>query len=415
MPAPAYPLLRGLSSGAWLTRERLFGYAVMLLGYELIASGYFFALAHRIIPGFDGPVSMDFVSFYAAGDLANSGTPQLAYDRAAHYAVEQRIEGAGIPYNYFYYPPIYLILCSLLAHPPYLVAYILFEALGLLACLLVARSILRETDWRMLVPLVAFPCVFWTIGLGQNSFLTAALFGAATYLVDRRPIMAGLLFGALAYKPHFGLLIPVALAASCNWRAFAGAAASAIGLGALSIGLFGWSTWSAFLMAAAASHSVYGGEAIDILGLVTPFGAVRMLGGDAALGFAVQAVSTIAIIAWVALIWRRGLSLPVRAATLLAATPLAVPVFLYYDLVLGAMAMAWLVVAGRANGFLPWEKSALAAIYLATAFCGHTTITPRTMISPPIAVALFAVTVARARYEMAQRRQDADVRSLAPA
>ena len=41
-----------------------------------------------------------------------------------------------------------------------------------------------------MVPVVAFPPVFWALGLGQNSFLTAALFGAGTLWVDRRPILA---------------------------------------------------------------------------------------------------------------------------------------------------------------------------------------------------------------------------------
>jgi hypothetical protein len=59
--------------------------------------------------------------------------------------------------------------------------------------------------------------------LRQNSLLTAALFGAATLFVDRRPSVAGVLFGALCYEPPFGLLVPVALAAQKNWRAFAAA------------------------------------------------------------------------------------------------------------------------------------------------------------------------------------------------
>ena len=405
MSALAQKLLQGLSGGTWLTRERLVGYAAILLFYEMLLAIYAVALSNGLVTAHK-PVSMDFVSFYAAGELANAGTPSLAYDQAAHYAAEQRAEGPGISYNYFYYPPVFLMLCALLARLPYMVAYFIFEALTLLVCIFVARRIVKETDWRVLVPLVAFPAVFWTIMLGQNSFLTAALFGAATLLIDRRPVAAGLLFGALAYKPHFGILIPIALAAHGNWRAFIAAGASVAGLGILSIAAFGWGTWSAFLAAAAGSQSVYAGGAIDTIGLATPFGAVMTMGGGLTLAYAVQGISAAAAMAWVALVWRRGLSLPVRAATLLAATPLAVPVFLYYDLVLGAIAMAWLVVAARKDGFLPWEKSALAAIYLATLFTGSTNMTPRLLLPPLVALALFAMTVARARYELAQRGRE---------
>jgi Glycosyltransferase family 87 len=119
------------------------------------------------------------------------------------------------------------------------------------------RGILGERRFAALVPVLAFPAVFWTLGLGQNAFLTAALFGAGTLYIDRRPITAGLLFGTLCYEPHFGLLIPVALAAGGHWRAFAAAFAAPAALCSSSMMLFGWATWSDFFTAAAASHATY--------------------------------------------------------------------------------------------------------------------------------------------------------------
>jgi len=87
----------------------------------------------------------------------------------------------------------------------------------------------------------------------QNSLLTAALFGAGTLWIDHRPILAGLCFGALCYKPHFGLLVPVGLLAGCHWRALGAAFGSAAALCALSLIVFGWETWNGFLAAAAGS------------------------------------------------------------------------------------------------------------------------------------------------------------------
>jgi alpha-1,2-mannosyltransferase len=107
-----------------------------------------------------------------------------------------------------------------------------------------------------LVALLAFPAVWWNIGLGQNAFLTAALFGAATLFVDRRPILCGLCFGALCCKPHLALLVPLALAAGGHWRGFTAAAISAAALVLLSIAFVGWDTWQAFLATAGASHSM---------------------------------------------------------------------------------------------------------------------------------------------------------------
>ena len=107
-------------------------------------------------------------------------------------------------------------------------------------------------DW--LLPLLAFPAVFWTIGLGQNAFLNAALFGGFTLLLDRRPLSAGMLLGVLCYKPHFGLLAPVALhRRPAVAGAFAGAAITVAVAGRASVALFGWGTWTAYLTAF--SHS----------------------------------------------------------------------------------------------------------------------------------------------------------------
>jgi hypothetical protein len=77
------------------------------------------------------PTSTDFVSFYAAGTLANSGTPFLAYDQAAHHIAEEHASQPGIIYNFFYYPPTFLLLCAVLARLPYLPAFIAFEIVTL--------------------------------------------------------------------------------------------------------------------------------------------------------------------------------------------------------------------------------------------------------------------------------------------
>src|SRR5437764_7431720 len=246
MSQSATSTLAGLRSGAWLTRERVRIGAALLVAIELGFLLFFVAGTHGWIVPLDRPTTTDFASFYAAGSLADAGTPQLAYDQAAHWAAEQAATAPGIEYQFFNYPPVFLLICAALAPMPYLVAFCVFMATTLLLYLAVARRILDDSSGAALLALLAFPMVYWTIGLGQNAFLTAALFGAGTLLVDRRPIFAGLCFGALCYKPQFGLRVPMALAAGGYWRSFAAAAVSA---GALVLGLLlliGWETWHGF-------------------------------------------------------------------------------------------------------------------------------------------------------------------------
>ena len=376
-----------IRSGGWLTNERMAAYAWILLICELLGFAFFVAGTHGLIVPLPHPTSSDFVGYYAAGRLADAGHGWLAYDQVAHYAAEQQATEPGIGDNLFYYPPVFLLICALVARLPYLCAFIAFETGGLAVCLLAVRGILRDTR---LVFLLAFPAVFWTFGTGQNAFLTAALFGAATLNIDRRPIVAGLLFGALCYKPHFGLLIPIALLAGGHVRAFAAAAASAVVLVGLSGWIFGWESWSAFLHAAASSQSAYTSRA-DIAGLASPFGAMLALGQQQWRAGIAQAIVTLGAAVLVGLVWRRRLSLPIRAAVLLAATPVAVPFFQFYDLLLAGVAIAWLVRAGLASGFAPWTKTLLAVSYVLPLLSGNLGGVDHWLIAPATAALVFSL------------------------
>jgi len=282
-----------LRHGTGFGRSRALGYATILLVLEIATFLFIVAGTHGLVVPVGGATTTDFASFYAAGSLADAGMPAATYDQAAHRAAEETATTVGIGYQFFYYPPVFLMLCAALARLPYLTAFVALEAATLALYLFVARRTLDEPHWRMIVPLLAFPSVFWTLGLGQNAFLTAALFGGALLLIDRRPVGSGLLFGLLCYKPHFGLLIPVALAAGGRWRAFAAATASAALLVLASALMFGWGTWRDFLTLALTSPSTYQSGRIDFAGFVSVFGAIRLIGGSPAAAYVSQILTSL--------------------------------------------------------------------------------------------------------------------------
>ena len=375
--------------------RRSFVYCTILLAIEVSCFLFLVAGTHGLIVPLDAPTSTDFVSFYAAGSLADAGTPELAYDQTAHNAAEEQATAPGVEYRFFYYPPVFLLLCALLAGLPYLVAFLVFEAATLAVYLIVMSRILGQHSFAALVPVLAFPALFWTLGLGQNAFLTAALFGAGTLCIDRRPITAGLLFGALCYKPHFGLLVPVALAAGGHWRAFTAAFAASAALCSSSLMLFGWATWSDFLSVAAAAHATYESGRVAFGGLVSPFGAVLLLGGSPSTAYAVQTAATLSAGLLVGFVWRSGFCLPIRAATLAAATLVAIPVILIYDLTLAGVAAAWLL-RGRGSNELPiWEKAALAGSFLLLVDPRDLAEVSHVPIAPLVALALLVVVATR--------------------
>jgi alpha-1,2-mannosyltransferase len=380
--------------GAALHRNRVLAYCRVLLAVE--TAGFLFLVAgtHGLIVPLAGPTSTDFVSFYAAGALADSGKPELAYDQAAHDAAEQRATAAGVEYRFFYYPPVFLLLCAALARLSYLAAFLAFEAATLALCLIVMRAILVERDWSTIIPVLAFPAAFWTLGLGQNSFLTATLFGVGTLWIDRRPILAGICFGALCYKPHFALLVPVALLSGRDWRALGAFLGSAVALCGLSLVIFGRDTWQDYLAAAAGSHATYASGRINFGGLITPFGGVLLAGGTPSVAYVAQAAATLGAGLLVAFVWRRGLPLPIRAATLAAASLVAVPVALIYDFMLAAVAAAWLV--RDPAGLAGWERVALTALFVLSMVPPSLAEAWRVPAGPLLALGLLALIAVRA-------------------
>jgi glycosyl transferase family 87 len=388
--------------GDLLTRPRLARSCAVLLALEIAVFLFLIAGTHGWIVPLDRATTTDFASFYAAGRLADAGTPALAYDQAAHHAMEQAVTAPGVEYQFFNYPPVYLLLCAALAQLPYLVAFAVFIAATLLFYLAVARRILGDQSAAAAVILLSFPMVFWTMGLGQNAFLTAALFGLATVLLDSRPIAAGLLFGLLCYKPHFGVLVPIALAAGGYWRSFAAAAISAGMLVLTSLALFGWETWQAFFVTARAAHAVYESGRILFAGFANPFGAVRLLGGPVALAYGVQGLASLAAAALVLVVWRYRLSLALRAAVLAAASLVAAPVAIFYDLMLGTIAMCWLL-RDDSRPLSPAEKTFFATITVLLLDVRHLGESWHLPVAATAALGLFAIAAARAFHELAQQ------------
>jgi hypothetical protein len=204
----------------------------------------------------------------------------------------------------------------------------------------------------------------------------------------------------MCYKPHFGLLIPVALIAAGRWRVVAGAALSVTALVGLSVAAFGIESWRAFIAAFTESSALYEAGKVDFASFVSSFGAIRLMGGGPGLAYAVQGIAALSATALVALVWRRGLSLPVRAATLAAGTLVALPLILFYDLMIAGVAMAWLVRAGKRDGFLRWEKTLLVVVFMAPLLTLPTGSGLHVPVGTLAGYVLLALCAARARREV---------------
>lgn len=360
-----------LKSGDWLTPARIRAYSLMVLAIGLAAAVVWIGLSEGGVDRNGKPLGTDFSSFYAAGSMALEGHADAAYDFALHHAREQQVFGAATPYYAWLYPPIFFLIAAPLAWLPYPAALAVWQFGSLALYLAVIGAILRgvRTDpavrrnWLLVA--AAFPAVFINLGHGQNGFLSAALFGAALVALPARPLLAGVLFAALAYKPQFGIAIPFALLAAGRWRTIAAACLTLAILIAITAFLFGIESWSAFLASAGVSRKILlEGGAVGFEKLQSAFAVVRMWGGGVTLAYAVQALISCAVIVSIVWCWRSACDEAHKAALLVAGTLLASPHILDYDLIVLAVAIAFLAAHGLRDGFRPFEITLLGALWI---------------------------------------------------
>jgi len=341
-----------------LSLPRLLRLAILV---QALLFALFVAGSHNAFVHLPQPTTTDFASFYAAGKLADRGLAASAYDVPTHRAMEEQVTAPGIDYKYFLNPPPFLLICAPLATLPYLAAFIVFEVLTLALWLSVGTRIAGGGRLAMLA-LLATPSAYWALGWGQNSFLTAGLMGLGTLLLERRPGLAGVAFGALVIKPHFGVLLPVALTCGRQWRALATAALTLAGLAGVSAALFGLRTWTGFFQALGHSGQV------QLAGHIDPGGAARLLGASPEAAWAVQGAASLSACGIVGWVW---LSRPAdspgrpeaRMAALVAGTLIAMPFLLFYDLMMASIAAAWIAAAAQRSTWLPGEGRTLAVVF----------------------------------------------------
>jgi alpha-1,2-mannosyltransferase len=356
---------QGLRSGRWLTAERTRGYSLILLGAYVIAIMAWLALSNGLIDRNGKPVGTDFSNVYAAGTLTWQGRPADAYQPVLQHASEMAVFGGReVPFYGWHYPPFFFAVAVLVAALPYAWGLAIWLAASLAAYLATLRAILPRPETPLLA--LAFPAVFVNIGHGQNGFLTAALLGGALHLLDRRPWLAGVLIGLLAYKPQFGVLIPVALLAGRRWSSIGAAVVTVAVLLALSFALLGGDVWRAFADSTTFTQTVVleqGGTGWEKIQSI--FSAVRMWGGSVQTAYAAQALLALLLAASLGWLWQSDAAFELKAAALATGSLLATPYVLDYDLVVLAVAIAFFARHGLNEGFRHFEASTLAAAWVA--------------------------------------------------
>lgn len=352
-------------SGDWLTAERIRAYSTILLGFTVVTVIAIFATSDGMVDFMGRPLGTDFSDIWSAGKMVLDGKPGAPFYPELHYAEQQAIfADPDIDFYGWCYPPFLLMAAALLALLPYPVAVIVWQAATMPLYLTAVSRILP--GGLALLAAAAFPAVLVNLTHGQNGFLTAGLIAGALLLLDRRPVVAGILIGLLAYKPQFGILIPLVLALTGRWAVFMSATATVLAMAVATLALFGAEPWIAFYDNLDFTRKIVleagetGWEKIQ-----SAFSAVRMWGGSVELAYGVQLTLAAGVAVATGWLWRRNAPLTLRGPALIVASLLATPYAMDYDLIAMGPAIAWFAAHGLKHGFRPWEKSTLAMVWIA--------------------------------------------------
>jgi alpha-1,2-mannosyltransferase len=285
-------------------------------------------------------VGRDFVNTWVGGELALTRSPQTHFAVDAYNALLAEKFGARYPLHIWSYPPHLLLFTWPFALLPYVAAYVLYCAAGLILYLAVVTDGQRRADHLVLLALA--PAVTVNIWCGQNGFLTTAMLIGGLNALDRRPILSGALFGLLSIKPQLGVLVPLMLALTGRWRTIFAAVITIALLLALTSLVFGPDVWTAYVKdAMPVQTKVFLRDYENFMvHMPTAFMNARVAGVPLSVAAWLQALlSLAAVLAVVWTFWRRR-DVDLSNALLVTATFLVTPYAFNYDMVI----FGWVII-----------------------------------------------------------------------
>lgn len=307
----------------------------------------------------------DFTGFYAAWQFVLDGHATGLWDPAAHKAAANAVIGYNFEGSY---PPSYtahyMMASTVFGLLPYMTSFAVWVPVISLPYVFVAGKIIDHRGALILA--CAFPSLLANVYVGQNGCLTAAFLGGALLAMQAgRPILAGFLIACLTYKPHFGILVPVALIAAREWRVFVSAAVWVVGIVLLTWLVLGTDAWVASFHALLSTNQNTLVDGLhDWHKQQNLFGLVRIVGGNIETAWLAQGAVMLAMAGWVWFAWTSRQPFAMTAAILSLGAFVASPYSYMYDTMILAIPVAFVLRDGLDRGFLRGEMPGLLAACL---------------------------------------------------
>jgi hypothetical protein len=382
---------------------------------------------------------LDFIAFYTGGSFVNDGRHRELFDLRAVKAFQNelaRLHGVdlGAAMGPWWNPPFYAWVFAPLAKLPYPAAANVWIGINIAcaaaACFLLRRMLPRDVSWKTwaLIPVpVALSTPFiHCVTHGQNAGTSLLLL---TLLVTAwrsgRAFTAGVLAGLMFYKPQLAVVLSAVLVISLGRRALLGLCVTGAGLLLVTLAMMPGALWE-FLHQMPLNLRQVQDQHVYLWERHATFKAFwrlliqgRAAGAPSAWVTALAAVCMAAVGAALALVTGGRWVNPLRAihdddvepsrsrliAATIAATPLLMPFYFDYDLLL--LAVPAVLLAGEIlrrknveSGRLPaadrWLLLAWPALYAWLMVNADVAEKTRVNLAVPLLAAVAGLSIARA-------------------
>ena len=326
---------------------------VSAVAFVIGVAGYFgyaiYQVANRPIAGLSVP--NDFSVMWGAAKLALDGQAIAAFD------FERLAQARSLPpwtgeagYRMpWLYPAHFHAMLVPFGLTGFLPAWLAFSVLGLAAFAYAVRPLLAMPSATAVV--VASPAVLMCLIQGQITLFIGALLAGFLHCLNRGlHLPAGILLGLLTIKPQFGLLLPLVLVVTWQWRVIAWASAVSTICILLSLTWVGFDYWLALREAIGRTDEMMQTGWLPRHLMITWYVSGLEAGMEPGAAKILQAAISLILAAMVVFAWRReDLPFAVKAALLTFAMPLVTPYAYFYDLVLPVIGVGLLLAEPRSR------------------------------------------------------------------
>jgi alpha-1,2-mannosyltransferase len=396
--------------------KKLFNYsAIILLGATL---GFYIcfiqfkgmlvltdksSISHRIY----NSVGEEFRLFWTASFMVLNGKLTDIYNNSRFEEVEDSLTGSK-SHHVWLYPPTFLLVVLPFSLLPYLASLAVWLAITLICYLLVLRRICPQP--LIFCWILFFPGIAINVLVGHNGCLSGILLGAGLLSLENAPILSGIFFGLMFYKPQLAILIPLALFAGQHWKVLWVTAATVVCTAIISALILGYEPWLGFF------HNLLAGARLTDISsfwkrMTTLYAAARLAGGGMMLAWLLQGLVMVGVSAGVYWVWSGEASEASRAAVLIIGILLFSHYAFIYDYAILAIPLAWLWQKGQTSGWLSLEKPLLLGAWIMP-LIGLILSADYPMWVPvfPTMLALFILVLRRHSYELAKVRETGTIK-----